>query len=194
LRLLHFVHKSGEYDVIKPGLKIHSIDLVGEPSSGEFAKRLSESIMHDKLSVEDSALAIKILHESLAYGHLEKWGHGLADQQRRVDMSNMWDDLFAGNDTTFPSLKNHPMASKSQIDRLDDECFEHIMKLVGLQNAPNYTLDQEGMNTEFLKYYQLIRNPIKRRQAMQAYSDARANAIRRQRSDVFLSMLGKYNG
>jgi hypothetical protein len=80
-------HKSGEYDVIKPGLKIHSIDLVGEPSSGEFAKKISESVMSDKLSVEDSALAIKILHENLATDALEKWGHGLADQQRRVDMS-----------------------------------------------------------------------------------------------------------
>jgi hypothetical protein len=184
-------HKDG-YDMIKPGLKIHSIDLVGEPSSGEFAKALSESILSESLSVEDSALAIKILHESLAYGHLEKWGHGLADQQRRVDMSNTWDDLFAGN-ATFPSLTDHPMASKSQVDRLDDECFEKIMELAGLQNSPSYNLDQEGMTVEFSKYYQLIQNPIKRRQAMQMYSDARSDRIRRQRSDAFLAHLGKYN-
>src|SRR5262249_15220776 len=100
--------------------------------------------------------------------------------------------LFAGHEG-FPSLKNHKMADKSQIDRLDDECFEKIMNLVGLMNAPNYALDQEGMNTEFVKYYQLISNPIKRRQALQMYSDARNDAIRRQRSNAFLSHLGKYN-
>jgi len=184
-------HKDG-YDVIKPGLKIHSIDLVGEPSSGEFAKALSESIMSESLSVEDSALAIKILHESLAYSHLDKWGHGLRQQQEKMDMSGMWDNLFAGHEG-FPSTKNSKMAIKSFIDRMNDEEAEKFAQLMGLQTDPNYAPDQEGMNYEILKYLDLIKDPIERRKAKDAFWGARNDKIRRQRAMAFLSLLGKYN-
>jgi hypothetical protein len=85
------------------------------------------------------------------------------------------------------------MADKTHQERLDSECLERIMQLAGLQNDPNYTLDQEGMNFEAMKYIQLIRDPIKRRQAGQMFWDARADRIRRQRSANFIARLGKYN-
>src|SRR5262249_17741085 len=55
-------HRDG-YDVIKPGLKIHSVDLVSDPSSNEFARTLKESILSESFSESEKDLAMKLLAE-----------------------------------------------------------------------------------------------------------------------------------
>src|SRR6516165_6577842 len=110
-------HKDG-YDVINSGLRIHSVDLVSDPSSNQFAKHLKESILSEAFSPEEKEIALKILAENdrptlidravqfisegnLGMSALEKLGHGIADQQKKMEYDNSG-GIYDGS-AAFPS-------------------------------------------------------------------------------------------
>jgi len=161
-------HRDG-YDVIKPGLKIHSVDLVGDPSSGEFAKTLKESILSEEFNESEKEIALKILADSdmpsliertialiegrnLGIDKLEKWGHGLSDLQNKMEYDNTG-GIYDGH-SGFPSL-NDP--DKCHYDRMQELTLKIIANLLGLEddmeNVDSSQSDDTGFATRHAPGY-----------------------------------------
>lgn len=180
-------HKDG-YNVVQPNFKIHSIDLVGDPSTGEFAKQLKESILSENFSINESALALKILRDMDS-----KLGTNLASQQERLGMSSTWDNLYAGHEG-FPSIKELRSAVLSHLERMDDDTFRVLAALIDLQDDGQYADDDEGLSGSKYRYAKVgIKDPIARAVQHKADWQAKTDTIRRNRAMAHLKRVGKFN-
>src|SRR5262249_19841115 len=141
-------------------------------------------------------IALKILAENLGMPTLEKLGHGLADQQRRMnyDPSSV---LYAGH-SGFSNLPDDP---RSHYERLLADTLDMIEKLADLQsrmrNTDGSAQDNQGFSTDTrhlnYRYADAIRDPIKRAQVKQQLWNARTNEIMRNRAMQQLARIGKFN-
>src|SRR5262249_49035120 len=100
------------YVKVLPDYKLISIDCAHQPSSGAFMNAIKEGIKDKKFSITESAIALKVLQDL---------GHGLADQQRRMEYS-VADNLFRGH-AGFPSLGDD---DRSHYERLLADTLEMI--------------------------------------------------------------------
>src|SRR5262249_10828904 len=57
------VSRKNGIDHVMEGAKIMSLDIVGDPANGEFARSLKESILNESFSPEEKEIAMKILAE-----------------------------------------------------------------------------------------------------------------------------------
>jgi hypothetical protein len=115
-------HRDG-YDLIKPGLKIHSVDLVGDPSSGVFAKTLKESILNEAYSPAEKEIALKILAED----HLRRNSHSARmDEVARI-ISGKQNFLWE-RDLGIEALRRIPKYGDElarQQQRVQDQLWNH---------------------------------------------------------------------
>src|SRR5262249_1114525 len=163
-------HRDG-YDVIKPGLRIHSVDLVSDPSSGSFAKiakSLKESILSESFSPEEKDIALKILAENnaptlldrtlalmearnLGMEKLDKLGHGLSAQQKKMEYDNTG-GIFDGH-SGMPSTSD----DSSHYDRMQELTLKIIANLLGLEDdmesVDSSQSDDTGLNTRHAPGY-----------------------------------------
>jgi hypothetical protein len=80
--------------------------------------------------------------------------------QPDIDQSELHSNLFAGNDSSFPSLANHKYANMTQLERMTDEEEHELMgELEKLQAT--LSMDMEGMNASSLtQYLQMVTDPM----------------------------------
>ena len=115
-------HKDG-YDVIKPGLKIHSVDLVSDPSSNEFARTLKESILSESFSESEKDLAMKLLAE-------EQIRHDSHDSRMDevVRILSGKKNILSERDLGIEALRRIPKFGDElarQQQRVQDELWDH---------------------------------------------------------------------
>lgn len=171
------------YELVLPDYKLISCDAVHSPSApGAFVKAIQEGIMSKKFTITESALAIQAL---------QSLGHGLAQQQERMEYSPA-DDLYRGH-SGYPSLGDDP---RSHYERLLADTLAMIEQLADLQSRMRDTdgsaMDDVGISTLRHRYADAIRDPIRRAQVKQQLWNARTNEIMRKRAMAQLSRLGKF--
>jgi len=182
--------------VLPESYRLISIDAVHAPANGQYIKSIKESILSESYNPEEKVIALKVLAENLGMSALEKLGHGLADQQRRMEYS-VADNLFR-NHAGFPSLGHD---DRSHYERLLSDTLAMIEKLADLmsraRNTDGSAQDNEGFSTDTrhlnFSYADAIRDPIKRAQVKQALWNARTNEIMRNRAVQQLSRISKFN-
>jgi len=182
--------------VLPESYRLISIDAVHAPANGQYVKSIKESILSESYTPNEKELALRILAENLGMPTLEKLGHGLADQQRRMnyDPSSV---LYAGH-SGYSNLPDDP---RSHYERLLADTLDMIEKLADLQsrmrNTDGSAQDNQGFSTDTrhlnFSYADAIRDPIKRAQVKQQLWNARTNEIMRNRALQQLSRISKYN-
>src|SRR5262249_5131412 len=180
--------------VLPESYRLISIDAVHSPANGHWVKSIKESILSESYSPEEKEIALKVLAENLGMSALEKLGHGLADQQRRMEYDHPSKTLYAGH-SGYTNLPDDP---RSHYERLLADTLAMIEKLAVLQSRMRSTdgssMDNPGFSTDPRhRYVDAIRDPIKRAQAKQALWSTRTNEIMRQRAVDQLSRQGKFN-
>jgi len=188
--------QDGNSLVLPESYRLISIDAVHAPANGHYVQSIKESILSESYNPEERELALKILAENLGMPTLEKLGHGLADQQRRMEYS-VADNLFRGH-SGFPSLGDD---DRSAYERLLADTLDMIEKLADLmsraRNTDGSAMDNPGFSTDTrhlnYRYADAIRDPIRRTQVKQALWNARTNEIMRNRAVQQLARIGKFN-
>lgn|SRR5262249_27671169 len=154
---------------VNEDFRLANLDIVPDPSTGEFARALKESILTESYSPEEKEIALKILAEdnqhetlldrtlqflaenNLGMPALDKLGHGLSDLQRKMEYAPM-DDIYRGH-AAMPSLGDD---KTSHYDRMWAQTLDIISKLVGLEgdmeSADSSHADNEGFSTVRRKY------------------------------------------
>jgi len=189
--------QDGNSLVLPESYRLISIDAVHSPANGQYVKSIKESILSESYNPEERELALQVLAENLGMPTLEKLGHGLVDQQRRMEYDHPSKTLYAGH-SGFTNLPDNP---RSHYERLLADTLDMIEKLADLQSRMRSTdgsaQDNQGFSTDTrhlnYSYADAIRDPIKRAQLKQQLWNTRTNEIMRNRALQQLSRISKYN-
>jgi hypothetical protein len=142
--------------IVQDDYKLVTIDLCGDPSGPDcWVEAIQESIQSNRLSINESATALRILQDM---------GHGLADLQARngYDFDSRAGNQFVGSDA-FPSTKDHELAKLTYLERLERDKALMLQALEDLQQQIQLTANGLSPN-EVSSYSQLhgSKDPLKR--------------------------------
>src|SRR5262249_17842569 len=110
-------------DHVNEGMKILSLDLVGDPANGEFAKALKESILYESFSPEEKEVAMTLLAEE----QLRRDSHyARLDEVARIISGKK--NILAERDLGIEALRRIPHYGDElarQQQRVQDELWDH---------------------------------------------------------------------
>src|SRR5262249_30066375 len=145
-----------------------------------------ESIRNRQLSLNESALAMRILGETAALDSVRR-PDGSSSPMIKFDQDEFSKDLFAGH-AGFPSIQD----ARTALERVDDNTARILASLLGLQDE--IPLDNEGLEKNSVeRYVDAIKDPIERAIAKKELWLQKQNEIMRQRALDVLSRVGRFN-
>lgn len=130
-------HHNG-IDHVNEGMKILSLDLVGDPANGEFAKSLKESILNESFSESEKDLALKILAEE-QYRHYSRM-----DEVARIISGKK--NVLLERDLGIEALRRIPKYGDElarQQKRVQDQLWDHPSKELYAGHASFPVIDDD---------------------------------------------------
>src|SRR5262249_12011622 len=146
-------HPDGHH-VVCEDYQLITVDCVSNPSApGAFVKAIQESVLNKNFSLNESALALKILQETAALDSVRR-PDGSSAPMKKFDQDEFSRDVFAGH-AGFPSTED----ARTALERCDDNTARILAALLGLQDE--VPIDNEGLErTTAKRYMDSVNDPI----------------------------------
>ncbi len=176
------------HHVVQEDYQLVSIDAVANPSAqNAWIKAITESVLNENFSVNESALALKILKETAALASTQR-PDGSSPAMKKYDQDEVSKSLFAGH-AGFPSIQD----ARTALERCDDLTAQILAALLNLQDE--IPIDDEGLEPVSVeKYIDSIRDPLERARAKRELWTAKRNEVMRARAMDSLSRFARMYG